>query len=161
MPEFEETAIALKNVNDFSEPVRTRYGWHLIKLVARKPIPSLEQTASTLKQEVSKDSRYARAQQAMIQKIKDIYQFKEFPEVINRTLALADERLAQGAWSYNSSDPLMNGVLFSLEDKRIRKPYTVADFLEYVYLSQVQKSGPPLPNSSCAATTISLLMNRC
>ena len=34
---FEQAAFALKEVNDISEPVKTRYGYHIIKLLGKKP----------------------------------------------------------------------------------------------------------------------------
>ena len=34
---FEQATFALKEINDISEPVQTRYGYHIIKLLDRKP----------------------------------------------------------------------------------------------------------------------------
>ena len=36
VPAFEDAAFALSNPGDYSKPVRTNYGWHIIKLIEHK-----------------------------------------------------------------------------------------------------------------------------
>jgi peptidyl-prolyl cis-trans isomerase D len=36
VPEFEATAFGLKNIGDIAPPVRTQFGWHIIKLTGKK-----------------------------------------------------------------------------------------------------------------------------
>lgn len=40
---FEEAAFALKDTGDFTRPVRTRYGYHIIKLLDRRPMAPYEE----------------------------------------------------------------------------------------------------------------------
>ncbi|MBU0765269.1 MAG: peptidylprolyl isomerase, partial [Bacteroidetes bacterium] len=40
LPEFENTAFLLNSPGDISEPVRTSVGWHIIKLIEKKPMGS-------------------------------------------------------------------------------------------------------------------------
>ena len=42
LPEFDAAAFSLQNAGDVSEPVRTKYGYHIIQLTDRKPAKQLE-----------------------------------------------------------------------------------------------------------------------
>ena len=48
VPEFEQAAFALQNKGDISEPIQSAYGWHIIKLIDTKPIPSFEAKKSEI-----------------------------------------------------------------------------------------------------------------
>ncbi|MBL0064984.1 MAG: peptidylprolyl isomerase [Bacteroidetes bacterium] len=54
VPEFEKAAFALKTAGDYSEPVRTSYGWHIIKLIEKKSLGTYEELQADLKQKFRK-----------------------------------------------------------------------------------------------------------
>ena len=45
---FEQTAFALENIGDVSKPVRTRFGYHIIKLLGKSDYPSFEEMAQSI-----------------------------------------------------------------------------------------------------------------
>src|SRR5690606_21560487 len=47
-PAFEDAAFALKNPGDYSEPVITDFGWHIVRLIERHPKDSYESVKDEL-----------------------------------------------------------------------------------------------------------------
>ncbi len=54
-PEFEKALAALVNVGDVSQPIKTRYGYHIIKLLGKKDtvFPSFAERKAALKEQLS------------------------------------------------------------------------------------------------------------
>ena len=54
---FENAAYALANKGDMSAPIKTQYGYHILKLIDKKPIPPMVDIKNDLKQKIERDSR--------------------------------------------------------------------------------------------------------
>ncbi|GAB3017853.1 peptidylprolyl isomerase [Cyclobacterium sediminis] len=57
VPEFEHAAFSLNNKGDFSAPVKTNYGYHIIRLEGAKPVPPFEEVLPKIKSSILRDSR--------------------------------------------------------------------------------------------------------
>jgi len=81
VPEF---IVAISNMkkNDVSAPVQTMYGWHIIKLIDRKPINAFDSVKAELKAKIAKDSRANKSKEAMVEKVKAEYNFKQVPNAL-------------------------------------------------------------------------------
>jgi peptidyl-prolyl cis-trans isomerase SurA len=139
VPEFELAAYSLKYPGDYTGPVRTAYGWHIIKLMETKPLPSFENMQAELKQRVQKDSRSDLSRSSMIAKIKSRYGFKENSKSRTDFYKVVDSTLSQGSWSADKAAGL-NAVMFTLNSK----DHSQQEFATYVNDHQSRR-GAPMP----------------
>lgn len=139
VPEFEKAAFSLKKDGDYSVPVKTNYGWHIIKRLEKREVPSFEEKKGELKQAIMKDSRNDMSKTSMVNKIKTDYQFKEFPKNKTEFIQSLDTNLLNGEWDLNKADKL-NKSLFTLNDGGNVKTYTQQDFAKYVSTHQSKRT---------------------
>ena len=73
IPEFENISFSIKNIGDISVPFLTDFGWHIVKLVDKKPIGKFDNIKDDLKRMIEKDSRNQLSQKALYEKLKEEY----------------------------------------------------------------------------------------
>lgn len=137
LPSLEKVAFSLQQPNDMSKPFKTPFGWHIVKLIQKKPVPPFEEIKKSLTEDVTKDDRYQVSKEALVKRIKEEYSFKESTSTLTEALNKADKRLLKGAWSYTSTEEIVKKPLFSFKSKDFKKGYFVQDFFDYVYEKQV------------------------
>ncbi len=131
VPEFIEAITKLNNVGDYSEPVQTAYGWHIIKLIERKPIKSFEDEKAQLKTRIIKDSRSDKSKESVITRIKTEYNFKEFPETLKDFYTVLDSSFLEGKWDVAKAQTLTK-TMFVLGNQN----FTQADFAQFLAAKQ-------------------------
>ncbi|MGB3946622.1 MAG: peptidylprolyl isomerase, partial [Bacteroidia bacterium] len=96
--EFEKASFALKNKGDFSNPTKTKYGWHVIKLIDRRGLATFDAMKNELKDKVTKDSRSQAGRASLIAKIKAEYKFKENLAARDEFAKVLDSTVFEGTW---------------------------------------------------------------
>ena len=74
---FSDAAFALKNINDFSKPFQTNFGWHIVKLLKKYPVKSFEEMKKDLKRKVMSSSRMQLSTNAVVDQLKNQYNITE------------------------------------------------------------------------------------
>ncbi len=57
IPDFADAAFALKEKGELSGPVRTPYGWHIIKLLDKKPLGTFQEMEPEIRKKVKRSDR--------------------------------------------------------------------------------------------------------
>ncbi len=136
--EFEKASFKLKANGEISQPVRTGFGWHIIKRIDRKEISTFEDAVAEITRKVGKDQRADVARKSLINKLKLEYSFIEEKEnipvkydTIEKVFVLKQEYLMQAA--------SLNKTLFSFLDK----VYLEEDFTKFVENKKNKKELKP------------------
>ncbi len=86
---FAEAAFNLKNIGDISGIVKTRFGYHIIKLTGRKPYPSFEEEKENLKK-IYKQTRYQEQYDSLIASLRKNYNYKLNENTYNELIGRSD-----------------------------------------------------------------------
>lgn len=82
VPEFEDASFKLVYPGDVSEPVKTAYGWHIIKLIEKRGVPDFDKAKPDIKSKISRDERAEFGSNAFIAGLKSEYKFSENPIIL-------------------------------------------------------------------------------
>ncbi|MBQ9253330.1 MAG: peptidylprolyl isomerase [Bacteroidales bacterium] len=139
-PEF---ILAMKNMKDgeLSQPFKTRFGWHIFRLVKRYPIKSLEEERKNIEQRISKDQRAYRSIESFISKAKQEYGFKEYRNNILELSNVVTDSVFSGTWQI-PEDFKGEKIIFSIGDSS----YTQMDLVQELYTAQRKQTPTYLPD---------------
>jgi peptidyl-prolyl cis-trans isomerase SurA len=134
VPEFQDMAFSLQNKGDISDPVQTQFGWHILRLESKIPLPPFEELKASLTQRVARDERVNISRAALRERMRGEFNFVENADVKSKLLASADDIIAQNS---NAIQPLQTEVLFTMQNK----PFTVGAFLAFVKMQPQKQDG--------------------
>lgn len=127
VPAFENAAFTLTKDGDYSKPVQTSYGFHIIKRLNWTDVPAFEVLEENLSSRVAKDERSKQTQNSFVSKLKVEYKYKN--------------KSKKGLkWFYENVDSSYYQGLFSSKQVKKNKPmfildkvkFTTIDFAEYL-----------------------------
>lgn len=126
--EFEDAAFALDSVGEITEPVKSPYGWHIIKLIEIIPLQSYDDMSKDLEARITKDGRSNVSREAFINQRKAEYNFQEDRRQLKPFYTDVDSTYFTGQWVPSSKLAKSNKVLFTLAGN----DYTQNDFMLFL-----------------------------
>ncbi|MCF6212644.1 MAG: peptidylprolyl isomerase [Flavobacteriaceae bacterium] len=125
---FADEAFSLDSTNAYSKPFKTRFGWHIVKLIKRFPVPSLDKIKSELLKSVKRGNRSLKIEESIINRLLTTYNITEYPS------ALAD--FSKKEWHIKSDS--LKKPLLKVEDST----FTQHDFVVYLKFKHITTPAP-------------------
>ena len=126
VPEFIEACKSI-NVGEIAKPVRTNYGFHIIKLIKTTGVGTFDKERQSLSERVEKDMRSKKSEELVLKQVRKEYKFKQNDKNLEAFFATIDSTILDKAYE-PSKDVKMNDVLFSLQGNQTK----VSDFVDYI-----------------------------
>lgn len=132
--EFEEAAFSLKESGDFTAPVKSFYGWHIVKLIQKQPIGSYEDEKAEIMSKVLSGGRAYLKDEAFVNKIKNEYNFTVNQKNIEKFYSLVDTNVFKASFNADIANEIAGLTLFTIGDY----PVYARSFAKYIESNQKQ-----------------------
>ncbi|RFN60201.1 peptidylprolyl isomerase [Marixanthomonas ophiurae] len=125
---FEEEAYKLKNLGEVSKPIKSEFGWHIIRLDTIQDKPTFEEEKEYLEKRVKEGSRSKIVSHAVNNKIKEKYRFSQKNDYSKFFNEFVTDDVMNRKWKYDTLSTSQDKVLFSIGERDVM----YSDFAEYI-----------------------------
>jgi peptidyl-prolyl cis-trans isomerase SurA len=128
--EFKDVAFTL-NKDEVSKPIKTNFGFHIIKLIEKRPLGEFKDVQDVIKQKTNKDSRSESSKASVVARVKKENNYKENLVNLKAFTATLDSSFINGTWTFDENK-ISKNTLFTVGNTT----YTVKDFATYLVANQ-------------------------
>ncbi len=107
---FENKVLGIKNIGDYTKPFKTKFGWHIVKLLKKYPIGSYNDLKEELTKKVRNSSRVSLSKRIVLNKLKKRYKIKESTKAFSIFLSSKNKEL---------NKEKLTSVLLTINKKKI------------------------------------------
>jgi peptidyl-prolyl cis-trans isomerase SurA len=102
--DFSEAAFSIRDTGSYSKPVHTPYGWHIIKLLDRKPQGSYKESRSFLESRISQPVLNSICKKSFVEKLKKEYGFTINQDAYKWFVRNTDTLIIRGLRKYDRTN---------------------------------------------------------
>jgi peptidyl-prolyl cis-trans isomerase SurA len=126
--DFSEAAFSIKDTGDYTGPFRSAYGFHIIKLLDKRPPGTFEESKSYLESKLNQSNLISAGKKSFIDKLKKEYNFRINNTVYNWFVKNTDTLITSGVTKYKREN-IPAGDIYSYAEKHLQAQ-AFADYLE-------------------------------
>lgn len=132
-PVLEDAAYALQNPGDISYPIETDYGWHILRLIQKYPLPKFEEVKDMMTVRVKRDARSRVVNESLIDQLKARFAFAENKKVVAHLKDYLSNAVYENAWK--APQLKKEELLFTINNK---KEVYLSEYLGFLQGNQLQ-----------------------
>ena len=137
--EFEAMAFSLDKKNQISEPFKTDFGWHIIKLIDKKGVQPFEEVKMEFENKVKRDSRSKLINSALAKQLDERYKVADNKEALSYFETLINDDYFKQAWVV-PTDLDQEKTFTKIGNKTI----TYGDFAQQLFRNQRNYANKPV-----------------
>lgn len=127
--EFENVAFSLANLNDISKPFNSDFGWHIVKLIEKHPVKSMDEMKNELESKIGKDDRSKKITASLNEKLRKKYTYKKDTKQYGLISKLVTNDFYEAKWTLPANASEYTATLVTINDKKIDGK-TFLDFID-------------------------------
>jgi peptidyl-prolyl cis-trans isomerase SurA len=133
IPEFEMAAFSLTEIGEISPPLKTQYGYHILRLEEKKPMESFEEMEDRIRSKILRDSRSRMIQSQVVAIQKARYGLVEDENSVGTLAQALNETTKSTFESTLASNSLEKSPLFTLQGKT----YLASDLAKFINSEEI------------------------
>jgi peptidyl-prolyl cis-trans isomerase SurA len=134
VPEIIDAVDGLKP-GQYSQPFMSSFGWHILKVIERKPIGSYNDIKDVLRQKITRGDRLEALNQSFVEKLKKKYHYKADLKALDKVNTTLTDSVFLGKWKIAAPNKLSK-FLCSFDGRS----YTQLDFANYIAANQIPRN---------------------
>lgn len=141
IPEFEMAAFSLSEEGEISPPIKTQYGYHILRLEDKRPLDSFENMEKSIRSRILRDSRSSMIQSQVMAIQKSRYSFDENETTLQQLHSAVGDRSKSDFENLIEENGLKGKVLFTIQNKT----FLTEDWLQFIKEEERMIEGTPTP----------------
>ena len=135
--EFENVAFSLTKPDEISNPFPSQFGWHIVKLIQKHPVRTLEEMKNELESKVGKDDRSKKITASLNKKLRKKYNYKRDNKQYALIAKTVTDEVYESKWKQPENAQEFSAPLLTINTKKIEGK-AFLDFIDKQQKSEIK-----------------------